>query len=559
MAFTRKSSAALLGRLVALGITLSATLVACAPEPVANWQPVAPQLPAGVSLVTPAVPAGDGSGFADVGDTAAGEAGLPAEPANDASSDPIAPAGAAPARDAAELGLVGGRLVNDALPFAARFVYVPGVPAVTERVNALLWSAIAATGQPYAPQVHAVGAGLADRGCVTGATQWPAAEVLADAATGPPGGVGTAVVCDVTSAFGTTLTLVMRVVAGGPEGVASDHRSTWYVDTASGAVSEGIERWSETAAAELWGSVIVLLRWGAGGLSTAPIAAPDEAQTALAHEALRAAVPLADGSLRVTLPAGLSAPELTGLGIAATAEPTEVIVDTATAASWASEVWQAFASQAGQPFSGITAPATAVTTDCALIPCVALTYDDGPSGHTPQLLDTFAAEGAQATFYMLGGAAAARPDVVQRAAAEGHELGSHTMTHPDLTQISVGAAAAEVLNAAALLRDLSGAAVATFRPPYGEVNAAVIAATGMPAILWTVDTNDWRQPGPEALIDRAVNGARPGGIVLFHDTHADTVAVAGDVVRGLRDRGFTLVTVSALFDGSVPVARVSGR
>ncbi len=81
----------------------------------------------------------------------------------------------------------------------------------------------------------------------------------------------------------------------------------------------------------------------------------------------------------------------------------------------------------------------------------------------------------------------------------------------------------------------------------------------MPAILWNVDTNDWREPGQAALVERSAGSAGPGDIILFHDTHSDTVEAAGAVVRGLRDRGLELVTVTQLFGGQVPGGKVRSR
>lgn len=532
-----------IGAAAALVTGAALVLTACASEPVAGWTPPAARVVPGVTLAAPAQSA-DGA-------TREG-----ADPGTDGADPAAVPAAIL---EAASLGLVGGRLRNDALPLAARFVYIPGAPAFNEQVTAMLWSAIAATGQPYAPQAHPVESGLAERGCVPGSAAWPASEVLSRPETGPAGGSGTAITCELTGAFGSTIAVTLRTVTGGPAGVTGDEKRPLYVDVASGAVTEGVGRWNESAPVELWQRAVDLLRQQAGGLSSAPVAGPDEAQTAIADEALDRAAHEADGAMRVTLPAGLVAAELAGLGIPATEEPVSVLVDAQLAQEWSTAAWRALAEQASQPFLGVAASPGSVPVDCALIPCVALTYDDGPSGYTPQLLDTLAREQASATFFMLGQYAASGADTVRRVAAEGHEIGSHSMSHPDLTRLSAAAARAQVRDAATILEQISGAPVTTFRPPYGAVNGAVIEAVGMPAILWSVDTNDWRVPGVAALFDRAVNGVAPGGIVLFHDTHADSVAAAGDIIVGLRNRGFEPVTVTELFGGSVPLGRVSAR
>jgi peptidoglycan/xylan/chitin deacetylase (PgdA/CDA1 family) len=116
-----------------------------------------------------------------------------------------------------------------------------------------------------------------------------------------------------------------------------------------------------------------------------------------------------------------------------------------------------------------------------------------------------------------------------------------------------------VVDVEALLTKLTGRAVGIYRPPYGAVDDKVLAAVGQPAILWSIDTLDWKKPGREELARRSVGVATPGDIILFHDLHAETVENADVVLRGLRDRGFTLVTVEQLFGGSVPAGRVTRR
>lgn len=522
-------------------------LTACAAEPVPSWQPPEAEVVPGVVLI----------GF---GDEDPDEADVP-----DAVEE------GTPEEDAVEptpveaKGLVGGRLRNDALPFAARFVYVPASPDFNAKVNALLWSAIKKTGKRYAPQVHATSAKLSDRGCVPGSAAWAASDVLTRSETGPIGGAGVAVTCEVTAAFASTLVIQMRIVTGAPDAVESDASESWVVNVDSGEAAEAGKRWSDDAAEELWLRAVELLRQDAGGLSSAEIQPPDENQLSLTQAALDAARHAPSGgtpgSLEVTISPGLMAPELSGLNGGAasdgTTQPVTLSIDADTVHEWSSAQQRALLDGAGEPFAG--AGTAHVPMDCALIPCVALTYDDGPSRFTAELLDTLMSKSAPATFFMLGGAASGNPATVRRAANEGHELGSHTMRHPDLTTLSDADARAQVRDAAKIIRDISGASVKSFRPPYGAVNQRVIDAVGMPAILWSVDTNDWQRPSAEVLWERGVNWPSSGDIVLFHDTHAGSVNVAGDVIDGLRDRGFEPVTVSELFGGTLPEGRVSGR
>ena len=125
---------------------------------------------------------------------------------------------------------------------------------------------------------------------------------------------------------------------------------------------------------------------------------------------------------------------------------------------------------------------------------MALTLDDGPSDLTPQFLDVLRDEQSAATFFMLGQNAASHPDTVRRVAAEGHQIGNHTWSHSYLTELTKEQIEDELGRTAALLRELSGQPVGTFRPPGGFIDEDVVAIAGEPAVLWSVDTRDWRSP-----------------------------------------------------------------
>ena len=97
-----------------------------------------------------------------------------------------------------------------------------------------------------------------------------------------------------------------------------------------------------------------------------------------------------------------------------------------------------------------------------------------------------------------------------------------------------------------------------FRPPYGSYNATTRKVVGAPMILWDVDTLDWKTRSTDATVASAVGDARAGSIVLMHDIHAPTLDAVPRVVAGLRERGFTLVTVSQLLGPQEP-GSVSSR
>ncbi len=184
-------------------------------------------------------------------------------------------------------------------------------------------------------------------------------------------------------------------------------------------------------------------------------------------------------------------------------------------------------------------------------PYVAVTFDDGPSATlTPQVLDIFARHGARATFFVQGRNANRNRSILARAVAEGHEVGSHTWSHINMRASSREQILRELDRTADVIEEATGSRPKVMRPPYGAANQSLINMVynryGTPAILWDVDTNDWRKPGVQTVINRAVGKARPGSIILLHDIHPSTIEAVEGIVTGLQARGFKLVTVSEL-------------
>lgn len=193
-------------------------------------------------------------------------------------------------------------------------------------------------------------------------------------------------------------------------------------------------------------------------------------------------------------------------------------------------------------------------------PYVALTFDDGPDEVcTPQVLDILKRYKAKATFFVVGWRAAAHPQILARAVNEGHEIGNHTWNHPQLPRISKERMHAEIERTSRAIQQATGREPAVMRPPYGATNPALIHTIvkdhGMVSILWDVETQDWRHPGVSVVQRRAVGNAHNGSIILLHDIHHSTVEAVEGIVKGLQERGFTLVTVSELIEMGRRAAR----
>lgn len=190
---------------------------------------------------------------------------------------------------------------------------------------------------------------------------------------------------------------------------------------------------------------------------------------------------------------------------------------------------------------------------------IALTFDAGSdAGHTAEILDLLAANHVRATFSLTGDWVRANRELVLRIARAGHVIVNHTDTHLSFTGYSTHASALPSSERSAQLTRADAAVVAVtgrstrpwFRPPYGDLDAVVPVDVGRAGysyiLLWTVDSLGWKGLEPADVAARCLDGATPGGILLLHVGSASTDAAAlPQILRGLKSRGYELVTVAA--------------
>jgi peptidoglycan/xylan/chitin deacetylase (PgdA/CDA1 family) len=190
-------------------------------------------------------------------------------------------------------------------------------------------------------------------------------------------------------------------------------------------------------------------------------------------------------------------------------------------------------------------------------PYIAMTFDDGPNKTlTPKLLDLLAAHHIKATFFVIGQNVADYPQIVQRAAREGHEIGNHSWSHPYLAKMSDDAVRRELHRTDDAISNATGTRPTLLRPPYGSLSTRqkhwIHEEFGYEIILWDVDPLDWKRPGPMTVCNRIVKETRPGSIVLSHDIHPGTVEAMPATLNQLEAKGFKFVTVSELIKLAKP-------
>lgn len=230
----------------------------------------------------------------------------------------------------------------------------------------------------------------------------------------------------------------------------------------------------------------------------------------------------------------------------------------------AAELWRTPSKAESLTFSSDkkSRPKAVYNTSRTSRPVVALTFDDGPHGVlTPKLLDVLRDAHVRATFFVLGSNVSAYPDIARRIVAEGHEIASHSWSHPSLTKVSAGRFEHEIRDTTDIIERTTGQRVTMMRPPYGALNHRVTKALledyQLDVILWDVDPLDWRRPGSDAITRRLVSGAHPGAILLAHDIHPGTIAAIPATIAQLKAKGFSFATVSELLAMDEPTLQKS--
>ncbi len=154
-------------------------------------------------------------------------------------------------------------------------------------------------------------------------------------------------------------------------------------------------------------------------------------------------------------------------------------------------------------------------------PLVALTFDDGPDPETtPRLLDVLGAAGAQATFFVVGKAARAHPEIVGRARDEGHCVANHSWDHSSMPLLTSAWRRRQIAWCEEVLPPRPPEEPALFRPPWGHQtwrSRLDAARAGVDVVAWSVMAEDWHPEPATALVQRLEAGLRPGAIALLHD------------------------------------------
>ena len=177
---------------------------------------------------------------------------------------------------------------------------------------------------------------------------------------------------------------------------------------------------------------------------------------------------------------------------------------------------------------------------------IALTFDDGPSDYTEELLDGLQMYDAKATFFVIGKTAEKKPEIVKRAHEDGHLIGNHTYSHIDFYKSSLSEIEEDINKGAEVIKEITGKKPLFLRAPYGNVNFVQLKQLNTFFIHWSTSSYDWFKEDEEYIYKRIMKEAKDGEIILLHDTREVTVKAVLRAIPELQEQGYEFVRVDEL-------------
>jgi len=178
---------------------------------------------------------------------------------------------------------------------------------------------------------------------------------------------------------------------------------------------------------------------------------------------------------------------------------------------------------------------------------IAITFEDGPDPvYTSLILDTLKSRNKVATFFLLGIRVNDYPDLTKRIASEGHLIGNHSWSHPQLTRLTNEEILSQIDKTQRIINNATGYLPYMYRPSYGIYNENVINNIQMPAILWSIDPSDLKYQDSSYITNYVLDHAFDGAIIVLHDTSASTTQALSSILDGLNADGYDIVSVEEL-------------
>lgn len=180
---------------------------------------------------------------------------------------------------------------------------------------------------------------------------------------------------------------------------------------------------------------------------------------------------------------------------------------------------------------------------------IAITFDDGPEyTWTPAVLDGLRSGGVHATFFMVGKWTPGKDEIIARIQNEGHQIGSHTVSHEPLTEKTDEQILEELAGYEETMHGYTGLSDFWLRPPFGACDDRVAALCNVPIILWSIDAAAGETVPADEIEEYIVRNAKDGAIILMHDTTEANYEASMAAIDRLMEKGYVFVTVEQLFE-----------
>ncbi len=177
---------------------------------------------------------------------------------------------------------------------------------------------------------------------------------------------------------------------------------------------------------------------------------------------------------------------------------------------------------------------------------VALTFDDGPSLYTKQIVDCLKSNSARATFFMIGTQMSKNIEIVKYVYENNMEVGSHTYSHKDLTLLTKSQMENEINSVSILYNSITNVYISYLRPPYGNYNNTIKSISPYPIITWSIDPKDWMNKDATNIYNHVIKRVEDGSIIILHDIYPSTVEGIKLIVPQLKSMDYEIVTISEL-------------
>lgn len=180
------------------------------------------------------------------------------------------------------------------------------------------------------------------------------------------------------------------------------------------------------------------------------------------------------------------------------------------------------------------------------LPVVALTFDDGPSRYTKDIIDTLKSNNVNATFFVLGNKIEIYKDIIRESIKNGNEIGNHSYNHKWLSKLSTNELLDQINKTQDILKETVNYTPTCFRPTYGSVNNKIRKSINLSITLWTIDTKDWKINSVDRIVERAIKDIEDGDIILMHDIFQRSSEALKKIIPRLKEQGYQFVTISEL-------------